>query len=93
MLKICKGVLQQTGQHLDQVLVYFAVPLYFSSLTIWVSSCGLLYLVIIAIRDGIGMNSSLLHLEQDSHSQDRLAILSTQLHQHTVTHLYTHMYS
>lgn len=88
MLIICKGVLQQTGV---QVLVYFTFPLYFSSLTIWVSSCSFLYLVIVAVCDGIGVNSSLLHLEQDSDSQDRLAILSTQLHQHPVTHLYIHM--
>lgn len=88
VLIICKGVLQQTGV---QMLVYFTFPLDFSSLTIWVSSCGLLYLVIVAVRDGIGVNSSLLHLEQDSDSQDRLAILPTQLHQHPVTHLYTHV--
>lgn len=35
------------------------------------------------------MNSSLLHLEQDSDGQHRLAILAAQLHQHPVAHLYT----
>lgn len=47
------------------------------------------YLVVVAVRDGVGVNSSLLHLKQDSDGQDRLAILATQLHQHPVTHLYT----
>lgn len=46
-----------------------------------------LYLVIVAVCDGVGVNSSLLHLEQDPDGQDRLSILSTQLHQNPVTHL------
>ncbi len=48
-----------------------------------------LYLVVVAVSDGIGMDSSLLHLKQDSDCQHRLAILSTQLHQHPVTDLYS----
>lgn len=35
------------------------------------------------------MNSSLLHLKQDSDSQHRLAILAAQLHQYPVAHLHT----
>lgn len=45
------------------------------------------YLVVVAIGDGIGVNSSLLHLKQDPHCQHRLAVLSTQLHENPVTHL------
>lgn len=46
-----------------------------------------LHLVVVAIGDGIGLNTSFLHLEEDLHRQDWLAVLSTQLQQHTVTHL------
>lgn len=45
------------------------------------------YLVVVAIGDGIGLNASFLHLEEDPDSQDWLAVLSTQLQQHTVTNL------
>lgn len=45
------------------------------------------HLVVVPIGDGIGLNSSFLHLKQHSHSQDWLAVLSTQLQQHTVTNL------
>lgn len=45
------------------------------------------HLVIVPICDSIGLNSSLLHLKQHPHSQDWLAVLSTQLQQHTVTNL------
>lgn len=46
-----------------------------------------LHLVVVAVGDGIGLNASFLHLEEDLHSQDWLAVLSTQLQQHTVAHL------
>lgn len=45
------------------------------------------HLVIVPICDSIGLDSSLLHLKQHPHSQDWLAVLSTQLQQHTVTNL------
>lgn len=45
------------------------------------------HLVIVPICDSIGLNSSFLHLKQHPHSQDWLAVLSTQLQQHTVTNL------
>lgn len=48
---------------------------------------GLTHLVVVAIGDGIGLNSSLFHLEQHLHCQNRLAVLTTQLQQYTVTHL------
>lgn len=49
-----------------------------------------LYLVIVTIRYGVGVDSSLLHLKEDPHRQDRLPILSTQLHQHPVADLHVH---
>lgn len=49
----------------------------------------MLYLVVVAVSDGIGVDSGLLHLKEDPDRQDRLAILSTQLHQNPVTHLHS----
>lgn len=46
-----------------------------------------MYLVVVSICDGIGLDSSFLHLKEDSDCQDRLSILSTQLHQHPVADL------
>lgn len=45
------------------------------------------HLVVVAVGDGIGLNSSFLHLKQDPDGQDGLTVLSTQLQQHAVTHL------
>ena len=45
------------------------------------------YLVVISVRDGVGLDSRLLHLEQDPDGQDGLAVLPAQLHQHPVAHL------
>lgn len=45
------------------------------------------HLVIVPICYCIGLNSCLLHLKQHPDSQDRLAVLTTQLQQNTVTHL------
>lgn len=45
------------------------------------------HLVVVPVGDGIGLNSSFLHLKQDPDGQDGLAVLSTQLQQHAVTHL------
>lgn len=45
------------------------------------------HLIIVPIGDGIGLDSSLFHLKQHFYSQDGLAILATQLQQHTVAHL------
>lgn len=52
-----------------------------------VDSDECVHLVVVAIGDGVGLNPSFLHLEEDPYSQDWLAVLSTQLQQHTVTHL------
>lgn len=49
----------------------------------------MLYLVVVAVSDGVGVNTGLLHLKQDPDCQDRLAILSTQLHQYPVTDLHS----
>lgn len=49
----------------------------------------MLYLVVVAVSDGIGVDSGLLHLKEDPDCQDRLAILSTQLHQNPVTDLHS----
>lgn len=45
------------------------------------------HLVVVAVGDGIGLDPGLLHLKEDPDGQDWLAVLSTQLQQHTVTHL------
>lgn len=44
-------------------------------------------LIVVSVSDGVGCDSRLLHLQQDSHGEDRLAVLTTQLHQNPVTHL------
>lgn len=46
-----------------------------------------MHLVVVAVGDGIGLKAGFLHLKQHSDGQDWLAVLSTQLQQHTVTHL------
>ena len=45
------------------------------------------YLVVVSVRDGVGLDSRLLHLKQDPDGQDGLAVLPAQLHQHPVAHL------
>lgn len=52
---------------------------------------GGIYLVVVAISDGIGVDSSLLHLKEDPDGQDRLTILSTELHQHPVADLFLYI--
>lgn len=51
-----------------------------------------LYLVVVAVGDGVGGDSRLLHLQKNPDGEDRLAVLTTQLHQDPVTHLqHTHL--
>lgn len=47
-------------------------------------------LVVVSIGDGVGCDSRLLHLQQDSDGEDRLTVLTAQLHQDPVTHLKQH---
>lgn len=48
-----------------------------------------LYLVVVAVSDGVGVHSSLLHLKEDPDCEDRLSVLTTQLHQDPVTDLHS----
>lgn len=49
--------------------------------------CVCVYLVVVAVGDGVGCDSRFLHLQEDSHGENRLSVLTTQLHQDPVTHL------
>ena len=51
-------------------------------------------LVVVSVGDGVGCDSSLLHLQQDSDCEDRLTVQTTQLHQDPVTNLtHTHTHT
>jgi len=45
------------------------------------------HLVVVPVGDGVGLNTSFLHLKQHPYCEDWLAILPTQLQQHSVAHL------
>lgn len=44
-------------------------------------------LVVVTVGDGVGCDSSLLHLQHDSDGEDGLTVLTAQLHQDPVTNL------
>lgn len=44
-------------------------------------------LVVVSICDGVRVYASFLHLNQDSHSHDRKAPHTAELHHHSVAHL------
>ena len=48
------------------------------------------HLVVVAVGDGVGVDPGLFHLKEDPDGQDRLPVLTTQLHQHPVAHLGVH---
>lgn len=45
-------------------------------------------LVVVSIGDGVGVHTSLLHLNQDSHGHDRKSPQATKLHHNSVAHLW-----
>lgn len=81
------GALQHrlNQKHDHMVTKLFNSETFFIAYRLWV--WFITHLVVVPICDSIGLNSSFFHLKQHPNSQDRLAVLATQLQQHTVTHL------